>query len=182
MIEGRQCGPYELAELSAAGVRPATYVWCKGMPDWERAENVADICRFYRRRLSGVPASASVSAPARQVQARRPEADAPEQEMTGPATDTGIEPRPTLFVAIFLTLFCFPITGLVSIYYSYKARSAWTESQRSESKSNRRLYSDAEREQLRTEAHDYARQARMWIGITFFLGIIFYAFLTHRFT
>ena len=30
MIGGEQRGPYELTELSEAGVTPETYVWCKG--------------------------------------------------------------------------------------------------------------------------------------------------------
>ena len=46
----------------------------------------------------------------------------------------------------------------------------------SRGKKFRYAYSDKEREKLRAEAHDYARQAKMWAGITFFLGIIVYAF------
>ena len=51
IIEGEKQGPFELEQLAEAGVRPSTYVWCKGMADWEKAENVADICRMYRGRL-----------------------------------------------------------------------------------------------------------------------------------
>ena len=79
-----------------------------------------------------------------------------------------------------MTLFCFPFTGLVAIYYSYKARSAWQESWRSQQKANKPLYSDSEREELRKQAHDYDRQAKMWIGITFFLSLILYAFVGHK--
>lgn len=53
MIEGRQYGPMELDDLVREGVRPDTYVWCKGMPDWIQAEEVPDICRYFRQRLSG---------------------------------------------------------------------------------------------------------------------------------
>ena len=35
------------------GVRPDTYVWCKGMDDWMPADEVPDICRYFRQRLSG---------------------------------------------------------------------------------------------------------------------------------
>ena len=53
MIGGRQYGPMELDEMVGQGVRPDTYVWCKGMTDWEQASEVPDICRYFRQRLSG---------------------------------------------------------------------------------------------------------------------------------
>lgn len=53
MIEGRQYGPMNLEDMVREGVRPDTYVWCKGMPDWQPAEDVADICRYFRQRLAG---------------------------------------------------------------------------------------------------------------------------------
>lgn len=203
MIDGERRGPYELGELSEAGVRPDTYVWCKGMADWEKAEDVADICRYYRQRIFDLmhpsakgPGSDSGSG-ASQAMAQ-PEADpyaaVPERfrgivrrsgEIPGPqagdSPDTSAPPAPTLFLSIFLTLFCFPITGMVAIYYSYRARAAWHESMRSDSSQNKQLYSEKEREELRRKSHDYDRQARMWIGITFFLSLIFYALLGHKF-
>lgn len=53
MIDGRQYGPMELDDLVKEGVRPDTYVWCKGMDDWTEASEVPDICRYFRQRLSG---------------------------------------------------------------------------------------------------------------------------------
>lgn len=53
MIGGRQYGPMDLEDMSAEGVRPDTYVWCKGMDDWMQASEVPDICRYFRQRLSG---------------------------------------------------------------------------------------------------------------------------------
>lgn len=53
MIDDRQIGPFELEESVKEGVRPDTYVWCKGMPDWMPAKDVPDICRYFRQRLSG---------------------------------------------------------------------------------------------------------------------------------
>lgn len=53
MIEGRQYGPMDLDEMVKEGVRPDTYVWCKGMADWTLASDVPDICRYFRQRLSG---------------------------------------------------------------------------------------------------------------------------------
>ncbi len=54
MIDGQQVGPMPLDDIVAAGVRPDTYVWCKGMADWQKASEVPDICRYFRLRLAGV--------------------------------------------------------------------------------------------------------------------------------
>lgn len=51
IINDNQIGPMELPELAQAGLMPDTYVWCKGMADWQRAEEVADICRYFRNRI-----------------------------------------------------------------------------------------------------------------------------------
>ncbi len=53
MIDGRQYGPMQLDDMVKEGVRPDTYVWCKGMADWTLASDVPDICRYFRQRLSG---------------------------------------------------------------------------------------------------------------------------------
>lgn len=51
MIDGERCGPFTLEALHEAGVAPSTYVWTKGMEDWEQAGAVAEICRYYRQRI-----------------------------------------------------------------------------------------------------------------------------------
>lgn len=53
-INRRQVGPLTLQQLLQAGVRPTSYVWCKGMPDWQPAAEVPDICRAMRRALAGL--------------------------------------------------------------------------------------------------------------------------------
>lgn len=196
MIDGEQRGPYELEQLPEAGVRPDTYVWCKDMDGWEKAEDVADICRFFRQRIFDLmhPQAPRPQAPAQSGEGQQPPFDqvplryryffrqsgqTPEIPPE-PTPDTSVPPMSTMLVATLLTIFCFPPTGLVAIYYSMMARKAWGEASRSEARNSRRLYSDQEREELRKEAHDYSRQAKMWIGITFFLGIILYAFLGHK--
>ena len=187
MIDGRKSGPYTLDELQEAGVTPETYVWCKGMDDWEKAADVADICRYYRQRLFNLmhpgPQQPQPGTQPQQMAAQQPQqpdslplyfrsikmaADQP--------ADTSLPPAPMLFISLLLTFFCFPFTGLVAVYYSWRPRKSWAEARRSLMKGSSDLYSDKEREKLRAEAHDYARQAKMWAGITFFLGIIVYAF------
>lgn len=205
MIDGRRCGPYTLDELAAAGVRPDTYVWCKGMSDWEKAEDVADICRYYRQRIFDLthgghiertPESSLASRKAETTDSDDPYAAVP-LRFRGIARKSGIPPEnfisedpepdstrppmPTLLLSLLMTLFCFPLTGLVAIYFSYKARKAWIESQRSVAKGSRDLYSPEEREKLRFEAHDFSRRAKMWIGISFFMGIIVSALVGARF-
>lgn len=195
MIDGERRGPFGLDELADAGVRPDTYVWCKGMSDWEKAEDVADICRFYRQRIFDMMHPSEQRLPARQESAAPDDGSDPydqvperfrnmvrrsgevPQGFVPDEPDTSVPPSPTLFMAVLLTVFCFPPTGFVSIYYSYKARRAWIEAVRSESKKDKPLYSDAEREECRRQAHDYDRQAKMWIGITFFIGMILFALL-----
>ena len=200
LIDGERRGPYELAELSQAGVRPDTYVWCKGMADWEKAEDVADICRHFRQTIfdrmhpspAPPPASPDTMQPPQSAEGyenvplrfRRMVRDSGEAppEFRKEDRDVNRPPAPTLMPAIFLMFFCFPPTGLVAVYYSFKARRFWVESLKSESKGQSPLYTDEERTSLRTSARDYDRKAKMWVGITFFLGMIFYAFLGHKFT
>lgn len=198
MIGGEQRGPYELSELTAAGVTPDTYVWCKGMDDWTQAGEVADICRYHRLRIAelmhpsvqppqaaqsqqwGADADPYADVPPRfRYLARKagvdPSAFAPESVNTSEA------PVSTILLAFLVTIFCFPITGAVSVYYSIVARKAWEDATRSEGKSGRPLYTDAQRSELRLKAHEATTKAKMWIGISFFVGLIFYSFLLHRF-
>ncbi len=201
MIDGERRGPFELNQLADAGVRPGTYVWCKGMADWEKAEDVADICRHFRQRIFDMMHPSSNPVRVRTQVKSQQEADGEDPYAQVPMRfremvrrsgenpdgfreeepDTMSPPAPTLFISIFLMFFCFPITGLVAVYYSYKARQAWAEATRSESKQEKPLYTDSEREDLRRLAHDNERQAKMWIGITFFLGIILYTLVGHKF-
>lgn len=182
MIDGVRQGPYELDELAEAGVRPDTYVWCKGMETWEKAEDVADICRMYRQRISSLmhptvyqPTEImSDQTPARQEQEAEEEPagptrygtfqDAPFPEEENPA----MMPRPILLAAIFVTVFCFPPTGFAAIFYSIKSRKLWYAS---------RVEQGEQARQLQTEAHSANRMARMLTGISFFLGLIVWAFL-----
>lgn len=40
---GKQIGPLSEAELREYGITPDTYVWCQGMPDWQRAREVPEL-------------------------------------------------------------------------------------------------------------------------------------------
>ena len=179
IIDGEQKGPFELEELGAAGVRPSTYVWCKGMPDWEKAEDVADICRFYRIRLHDLMHPGSVEAERRNNEStdtnqqssdndvppafptrfdqylRDNDMHIPTLEEIDSMKNKDIPPVNMLPAAIIATILFFTPTGIVAIYYAYKTKKLW-------------------REGLHEEAHENSRSAKMWTGISFFLGIIFY--------
>lgn len=192
IIEGEQKGPYALEQLPEAGVTPDTYVWRKGLPAWHKAADDADICQFYRNRLSTIGSASETSA----EQAHDPEEEAineflsrippmfretvrrsgiqPGNKLMEP--DTSVAPPKTLAYAIIMTLLCFPPTGFVAIYQSIISNRLWQEHIRLEKEGQRK----EESRQIAMAAHDASRSARMWLGITFFLGIILYAF-TFRF-
>lgn len=188
MIDGERQGPFRLDQLRDAGVGPDTYVWCKGMSDWEQAADVADICRFFRQHIFALmhPEPA-----VRRIEPVRREESAPQSMRFGmgsafpmPQDDPAELQQPPLSMllpAIFFTLFCFPPTGFFAIYYSVLARKAWEEAVRSRSKKGGALYTEREREDIRKKAHDYGRLSKMWVGITFFLGLMMYAFLMNYF-
>lgn len=184
MIDGERRGPYELDQLADAGVRPSTYVWCKGMDDWEKAEDVADVCRMFRNRLYDLMHPSSVDAERMSnltaVTASDEKAapgftrfDRHLQDSDTPILPTIEEiekrddqtpPSPMLLpLAIMVTILCCIPTGIVAIYYATKAKKQWNIEPGSH------------------QAGTYCRSAKMWIGITFFLGMIFYAFLLRFF-
>lgn len=174
MIEGERRGPYELAELADAGVRPDTYVWCKGMDDWQMAEEVADICRFYRQRIF------DLTHPTRSEIAPLANPAHPQEVVSTPTPILDEESVPSSFppVVIFsliLTLFGFFPTAIVALVYSFKAKASYTKYQMSQSENSRSLYSDEERSSLRAHTIETLRRARLWVWVTFFLSIIFYA-------
>lgn len=181
MIDGERRGPFVLDQLKDEGVTPATFVWCKGMADWERAEDVAEICRYWRQRIFDMMHPRAAQSVV-EVSVNRPVEITREAYMRGfrPEEDpVDIEEPPVALItlAILVMLLCFPFTGGVALYYAIKSRKAWDSANASESKKSSVLYTPEERDQLKKEAHDYARQAKMWIGITLFLGLIWYSFI-----
>lgn len=182
MIDGEQKGPFKLEELPAAGVRPSTYIWCKGMSDWQKAEDDADVCRLFRNHLYDImhPSNDSANAIIKgsgnnteddrwKVKPDQPHGPYPSR-FDGFLQQSGEEPLPTLDdiekqqdtslspvsmvgYAWLATIFCFFPTGIVGLVYAYKTKSAWKNG-------NNKL------------SHEYHRRAKMWTGVTFFIGII----------
>lgn len=180
MIDGERRGPFDLNQLADAGVRPSTYIWCKGMEDWEKAEENADVCRMFRNRIYDLMHPGSVDAENRALTPAEPETEpgnnTPPTRFDHVLRDSGLPPLPSLDeieerenqippsglllpMAIIVTLLFFPPTGIVAIYYAIKAKKAWHDEPGSKI------------------AGSYTRAAKMWTGLTLFLGMIFYAFL-----
>lgn len=198
MIDGIRRGPFTLEELHSAGVTPDTYVWCKDMADWEKAEDVADICRFYRQRIFNLmhPSAAPVENQAKdnnEDSEEDPYADFPllfrryarqsgaDPEIREQEPDTTLRPTSLIPLSVILLVLCCPLTGFIALYYAIISRRAWNEAHRSTQDHTKDLYTDSERQALSRKAHEYARLARMWCGITFFLGFFMAAIVSRYF-
>lgn len=187
MIDGERKGPFELDQLKDAGVRPDTYVWCKGMDDWEQAAEVADICRYWRQHIAELmspphlPALSQGEESGPQGPSGAGEGSSPEQQMLrqilGPENDNMLNPDPAfletppanmMIWAVLATLLCLPPTGFVAIYCSWQSSRIW--------KTVANLKGD-EKKEAQKSSHDFARMAKMWVGITFFLGLILWSFI-----
>ncbi|MBD5283154.1 MAG: DUF4339 domain-containing protein [Bacteroides sp.] len=196
MINGERKGPYTLDELAEAGVTPETYVWSKGMKDWEKAEEVADICRYFRQRIAALQHPGTIKMPGahydteNQREAQNPDdglTDEQRQELeklpiafremirkSGMIPNGSSEPpqdiydfRPysMLFPAVLATVFCCPVTGFIALFYSFKSQTLWNKAMKqSEQKDTGR--------ELKIRAHQAARNARIWTGITICAGLM----------
>lgn len=156
MISGRQQGPFTLDQLVEIGISPDTYVWCKGMADWQPADEVADICRAFRLHIVNLQHPAPVRKTDQPIAEPGEESDARNYEpMYDPAEHDPASPPPSgmLVVAILVTLFCFTPTGLAAIYYAVRTQRSY-------------------RKSLTQDMCDSIRHYKMWVGITLFLGLV----------
>lgn len=194
-IDGEQKGPYRLEELAGAGVRPSTYVWTKGMPDWQKAEEVPEICRLFRQHLAHRMHPETVESPTvispqgdttAQGQPYGPppgdennvRKDAPRSRFGIPLPETEPEPdynRPpqvSLMLA-FLSLFlCFPPSGIAAVFFTYRSLKYWQQSLVTKDPS--------EVENLRKQSHEAERLSKMWLGLTVAFGLIFWTVLLSK--
>lgn len=177
-IDGEQRGPFPLEQLAEKGVRPSTYVWCAGMDDWEKAEDVPDICRMFRNRLHDLMHPKSVEAEHRHYPSGEElMEETPSPSRFDPMLGNGeklpsleeiearenhdLPPTPMLIPAILVAILFCPIVGAIAVYYAIKSRNAWKNGDKD-------------------KAHDYNRSAKMWTGITFFIGLILAAFMIRK--
>lgn len=177
MIDGERRGPFELDSLAVAGVRPDTYVWCKGMADWEKAGDVPEVCRMFRNRIhdlmhpgSASPMVARSDEPVQENPGRfSPYAELPTIEEIDRNRNLDTPPAPLTGWAVLAVIFFFPL-GIPALIYSRKCANLWKQAQEHSEDST----------ELKREAHDTWSTARMWTGIAFFTGIIFWATIIFR--
>lgn len=181
IIDDQRQGPFTLEELYKAGVTPDTYVWCKKMATWDTARNVEEIRNFTRgylerKRQEVLQSDKDNTLQTNRVgESRRFSAASLFDEqfpMLLEQPDINMPPNSMIIPAIIVTMLCFPITGLVALYYGIRSRKEWADAMRGESPSNKALYSDSERTNCKERAHHFAGQAQMWIGISIFAGFI----------
>lgn len=180
-IDKRQVGPLSLGELLKAGVRPSTYVWAKGMDDWQHAEDVPEICRAMRRALAGYDPETGELLSNQDNKANNPSDNSTADvspDNVGRRLFLGSLPEPpdtrdysvppkgvSIILPILATLCCFPITGLIAIWFAMKSKSDWKMSEQ-------QGVDKAQKEAWQRKAHDDARLYKMMMGITVSLGIM----------
>lgn len=205
MIDGHQQGPYSLEDLPSAGVGPKTYIWCKGMTDWRQAGELPDVCRLFRNRLFDLEHPEPVRQPEKEKQAevsddygenvpvrfRRWLSDTDMASFkNAPEEDEKInEPPGFLLFQAVLAFLIFPPFGLVALILSAKSQKCRkTAESYSKSKSGAGMVtpdrSDSARhddvKSLMKDAHNYARQAKMWIGFSVCVGLMVAATIVYR--
>ena len=176
-IEGNQVGPFELHQLAEAGVRPSTYVWCKGMDDWQRADSVPEVRDMFLNHLHHKQEVSVEEIPVAEVEEVRPDSSEPQTEsrprfrgippQPEPEIDLNSPPQVSMTLAVLSLLLCFVPTGIVAVFYTYKALKCWNQSSQP----------GADFEDLRKKSHEYERLSKMWLGLTVAFGIIFWTLL-----
>ncbi|MCM1291190.1 MAG: GYF domain-containing protein [Prevotella sp.] len=189
IIDGEKAGPYTLTELEEAGVGPDTYVWCKGMTKWRMARSVADVCRYWRQRLGGeIPTKTDVEernggkgvdddnnintevvsrrGALRTIRSFNPEEGEPDVDKTLP-------PANLVPISLLIIFLCMPLTGFAALYFAVRAKTLWMQREKIEKNNTK------EAEEYADAAHDAVRSSKMWIGISFFLGIIVWAVMMY---
>lgn len=171
-------GPFTLSELVQRDIRPSTYVWAKGMREWQRAEDVPDICRAMRFVLAGLPIPGEPCND--EITPRQNHTETQQEQQQGAPTPFGFRsiPEPprnidydvkpkgiSIFMAVLITIFLFPLTGLITIWYACKFRYLW---QSSEAEN----ISAADRHALRVKAYEKARMYRIMYFLTIFITLI----------
>lgn len=108
--EGRQFGPYTLEMFRLLPLRPSTYVWRSGLPDWIAAEEMEELQGYLTEEAPREPVSADGA----------PEAAAASEALT---LD---QPRPKSWLteSILVTLFC-SMVGLVAFFHALQVGSRY---------------------------------------------------------
>ena len=150
----QQQGPFPGEELIQFGITPETYVWCEGMPDWQRAKYVPELNQLFHA-APPVPPQPPVITP-EPVSPESSEAvyEPEPQVLVENDSYKEIPPLPNNFLtwAILCTIFCCVPFGIVGIVYASKVNG---------------LYALGKYD----EANYSARKAKFWTSLGFWIGL-----------
>lgn len=186
-IDKKNIGPLSLKELVEAGIRPSTYIWHKGLPDWQKAEEDPDICRAIRRYLAGYDPETGLlpTEQPRQEASESPEQqlrEAAEQGMLGlhglpePPDKSDVTVKPngvSVISALLVTIFCFPVTGLIALFFAMRCNADWKMSLQQD-------LTAADKKMYQAKAHSDARVYRMMMGISICIAFIMFGIALFR--
>lgn len=105
---------------------------------------------------NSVTAQTEASSPSRFDRYLQDQPQLPSLEEIDESKNTDLPPTPMVIWAVLATILFFPPTGIAAIYFAVKSKKEWAAGNNK-------------------EAHDLCSNAKMWTGITFFLGLIAYA-------
>ena len=180
-INGEQKGPFSIDELFENDVRPSTYVWCKEMDDWQQAKTIPEIRDAFRTHVENNRAESQTQADTGgDVAQEEPDLSNVPQSFRGIVRRSGTIPGPpentdpdtsqppqvSMALAIISLLLCFFPTGIAAVIFTYRSQKTWQKAIQSD------IPASKDKSDLRAKAHDYARLAKMWLGITVALGFI----------
>lgn len=183
-IDGEQKGPFTLDQLTEVGVHPSTYVWCKEMADWQRADQVEEIRNLFRHHIEVRKEAAQEVQPVAPADMRpdsKPEENSPRSaRFSLPPVEEQVDlsrpPQVSMTLAVLSMLLCFFPTGIAAVVFTYKAQKCWETAVWEERKESMKKDSGAI-EDLRRRAHEYERLSKMWMGLTVAFGIIAWTLL-----
>lgn len=175
-IDGNQQGPFELDELIEAGIRPSTYVWCKGMDDWHPASEVEEIRNRFRSHLQEkqestqhIETAAVEEVPASESQEETPPTT--ERIRFGripasvePEPDYNVPPKVSMTLAVLSLLLCCLPLGIAAVFFTQKTVKTWQQAQNEADSQTK--------EELKKLAYNYSLQSKMWTGLSIAIGII----------
>lgn len=111
--EGKQCGPISVSEFKEKGITEKTYVWCEGMTQWMKANDIDELKDFFR--LSSIPPIPPVP----------PVFNQPQTIETSTQQEKPQKPENYLPWTIVATLLCCIPIGIVAIMYANRVDSTW---------------------------------------------------------
>ena len=108
-------GPYTLAELTAQGIGPDTYIWTSELTTWTKAKDVAEVAVIFQAAAAPVPPLVNPSTEPPASSAYQPYT-ATDTQQAAPTYER--PPKTYLIEAILSTIFCCWLLGIPSIVYA----------------------------------------------------------------